>query len=459
MPSNIIDKLFTSKKTLTRDVFFTATTSGITLIFSIVFFSLLGHQLPVDQFGVMGLALTASNLLSLLPTYGFDLFIIRELVQEKYNIQDVFWSIVCVKFLLSILTLFLLYSYAMASAAVTDVYSFMLFGVAAILLSFTAFLNSVNKAAEHFYVETAVTILQSLTQVLGILVIAYWTDLGVAHVAWVVVFSRLLGLLMSIKFFLQLSPAPNLPGMTYLSPTLSQMWKMVEQAFPFAVHSIAGALYFQIDTLLVAEMATPASIGYYQASMRLITPLMALPILLISAFFPRVASEFADELRVAQNGRTGHMLMHILGISGVLITMFMGIGAPVIITLVYGVKMSPAIPILQVLSLVVLVRFVASGYGLILISSGRQSVQAVSAVIALFINIALNVFLIPCFDAIGAAFTSVITNLVILTIYFVVICVTLRETFWGGMSQSFGVIYSQIAGVVKAYCVQHRRQD
>ena len=80
----------------------------------------------------------------------------------------------------------------------------------------------------------------------------------------------------------------------------------------------------------------------------------------------------------------------------------------VIITLVYGKNFSPSINVLDILSAAVFLFFMNFLLSNVLITSGREKINAWNLVVATIFNIFLNMALIPEYGAEGAAWATVL---------------------------------------------------
>jgi O-antigen/teichoic acid export membrane protein len=419
-------------ESLVSNTFFSTITSGVTFLSQSAFFIILGRILNVDEFGTIGLAITTAGLISLISSYGFDMFVVREIAQKNHKRQVLVKNIIVSKLVLSIVALVLLWVYAHWSASEVNPTVFMIFGIADICWSFTRFLNSVLKADENFALETLVITIQSVVQFSMVLFFYYVLSITIIQVALIILVSRIIGLLISIYPLINWKKVWNI-SLVKLFLNLNLAWHFTQLAFPFALQAIFGNLYFQIDSILLAELLNTTNVGYYQASMRFVTAFMRIPGILMSAFYPRVARSFTENIADQPDLSTSRTLIHFLFIIGVGLTLIFSLGARPIIIGLYGEKMEPAVPILFVLSFIFVVRFVASGYGLILISCYHQWVQLLGSIIALIVSIVLNLLLVPGYGVIAAALASLITNMAILLIYGIFILRILKTSLLDNM--------------------------
>jgi len=428
-------------ESLASNIIFSIITSGMTFLSQTVLFIVLGQILSVEQFGTVGLAMTVANMVALLPNYGFDLFVIREIAQGSCTREDAILNITLDKAFLASMAIVLLALYTQLSGSVSQPVVFVIFGLSAICWSFTRFLNSVLKAEENFVTEAFVTTLQSVVQLLLISVSYFVIGPSVLLVAWLTLFSRIIGLSISILPLIHEQSSKDGGGPR---PNLSLAWSFMKRASPFALQSALGTVYFQSDTILIGELLDVTSVGYYQAGIRLVTAFMRVPNILMSAFYPRIARSLSGYDTNSLGLSASRLLIHFLLLCGIVLTLLFGIGASPIIIAFYGEKMAPGIPVLRILSLLFVVRFVASGYGLVLISCHRQRVQLLGTCVAVVVNVGLNFLLIPRYGFAVAAWTNLFTNFLILCIYATFIRKILKTVLLRGVPSSARQVVSSI---------------
>lgn len=89
-----------------------------------------------------------------------------------------------------------------------------------------------------------------------------------------------------------------------------------------------------------------------------------------------------------------------------------------VIGLIYGGEdYVNAVPILEIFSLTLFIRFLLEPFALMITTSNRQSIRLITVISATIINFVLNYFAIPLYGAVGAAMVSLITNLFVAIVY------------------------------------------
>lgn len=199
-------------------------------------------------------------------------------------------------------------------------------------------------------------------------------------------------------------------GMNYtLHLDKSIFIKLIKTSWPFALLGILGGINLNIDTLMIEKMKTLYDVGLYGAAQKLILILYSFPALIAAGVFPEFA-KFAKE-----NGEEFGKLLKtslVLCMMAALPLFLNGVYlAPQIITLVYGVDYLPAYTTLQILLLSLLINFPATILGNALFAHDKQKEFVKFAVLGVAGNLVFNALLIPRFGIAGAAYSTVITQI------------------------------------------------
>jgi O-antigen/teichoic acid export membrane protein len=198
----------------------------------------------------------------------------------------------------------------------------------------------------------------------------------------------------------------------------------------FGMFSIFGNLFFIQDTVLLSWWRGDADVGIYQAGFRLIVVALVLVDVAISALLPRLSrlhregnAQWFELASMASKG----MLFVGLAMSAVLVAYADGI-----VRLLYGInEFSDTIRVVQILGLVVLVRYAGEVPAMLLTAADRQHIRLALVVGATVVNLIANTFAIPAFGPVGAAVVSLGTNLVLGVGYVIAGRSLTRHRWWG----------------------------
>jgi O-antigen/teichoic acid export membrane protein len=166
-----------------------------------------------------------------------------------------------------------------------------------------------------------------------------------------------------------------------------------------------SALYFRIDVFLVQASQGTVAVGLYNAVFRLVEALRLFPAAVLAVALPMIFQARSRDVLVR--------LSSILTAAAVVASAVLWVGADTAIPLLYGSRYVTAIPAFRVLLLAF--PLMSLNYALThqLIGWHRHRAYAVMCGLALIFNVAVNLKLIPLMGIVGAAWSTVATELVI----------------------------------------------
>jgi O-antigen/teichoic acid export membrane protein len=165
---------------------------------------------------------------------------------------------------------------------------------------------------------------------------------------------------------------------------------------------LAGQLHERVDLFMIAYfLADPVQLAFYAVAVRVIERLRIIPESLGAALFPKVAGLEEREAAELTASVSRHSLFWVASAA-----VFLGIAAPILIPLLYGERYQSSIPpfrILVVAMTLLTVYHVLSRY---FAGVSRQRITVITQVLATAVNVGLNLWLIPRYGILGAAWAS-----------------------------------------------------
>lgn len=177
---------------------------------------------------------------------------------------------------------------------------------------------------------------------------------------------------------------------------------------------IATLLFSYVDRIMIGSMtSTTAEVGYYEQGNKFITISITLITSLSTVLLPKIASLCRNNNFQEVSKYLNKSIRFVLCV-GCLLSVGLFIVGENLIPWYFGTDFVASIPIMQILSLLVIVKginaILGGGY---LIASYRQTKYTISIYLSAITNIVLNCILISKFNAIGAAIASVIAEWVL----------------------------------------------
>lgn len=198
---------------------------------------------------------------------------------------------------------------------------------------------------------------------------------------------------------------------------LKMLLRTLRPSIPFATTAIFVTLYFNIDTVLVKLIVGDSAAGIYRAAYNLVIPLLMVSSSATAAIFPYVSQnrdQKIDQVRRLLQKFNSYLLMIALPIA-VMVSFL----APEIISFLFKPAFSAASTSLLIVIWFLPVAYLTNLYGNVLGAMDHQRyVMKVSAVNVLF-NISANLVLIPLYAQNGAAITTVLTEILGLSLLYI----------------------------------------
>lgn len=305
-----------------------------------------------------------------------------------------------------------------------------LVGVAAVIWARVA--GDGHQAATVLYLITAMTVLTLITEPLQA---AFQAIERMKYLAYADVINKsaqsLIGIALVLVGFTVIGIAANMAIIAvvvlvltfwWLRPhfevdvhtSLKRMAHMMRQSVDYWAYGLFGMVYFWIDTIMLSLMTRPQVVGWYGVTSQLFQTLMFLPVLVQTAWLPRLVGAFASGHReLTETARTPVEM--ILTISAP-IAVAMGLVADPLIHAVYGTAFAHAVPVMVILAFCIPPIYLNIILATVLLAAKRQRVWTIVMAVAALVNPLFNLVLIPLTEhryhngAIGAAISLVLTE-------------------------------------------------
>ena len=360
-------------------------------------------------FGEYSFALAFTAIFAVFSDLGYNTLLIREVARDKSQASKYLNNVLCMRALLSLIIFALIVITINVMDYPADTKNVVyLFGIYTLIVSFSAVFKVTFRAFEKMEYEAGITILSSIIRVsLGLLVL--FLGYGLIELAFVFLLSGAFDLLLSFLVCER----------RFVKPKIEfdfDFWKStIKIALPLSMLSIFALIYVRTDTIMLSVMKGDAVVGWYNAAYNLVLGFSPIPLLFMNALFPLMSSysvSSKDSLKIIYEKSFKYLF--ILGLPlAVGITLL----ADRFILLFYGQQFYPSIIVLQILAWNVLLAFLHSCLGFILVTLGKQNRMAVIAGCTALINVILNLFLIPSFSYVGAAIATITTEVFIIVLY------------------------------------------
>lgn len=213
-------------------------------------------------------------------------------------------------------------------------------------------------------------------------------------------------LVVQVGGLIHLLRAPAVPktGPPVPLPTTREL---LFDAWPLAALLVCWMVVFRADSLLLSYLRPPADLGWYALPYKVLESLLFFPAMIGGLLLPSF-SRAAARAELPHMLRAASDLFLLLALPAVAVLFFL---APVVIALLGGPLFAASVPVLRILALALGALFFGNLYGNGAIALGAQRPLLGLAFVLAVGNVTLNLFVIPRYSFMGAAWTTLATEL------------------------------------------------
>ncbi len=374
----------------------------------------------VEQVGDFSFVMTYTLTFSFLNNMGLIVLLMREISQKRDMVH---------KYVENALTLCLfLGGVSVAAMGVTaDLLGYdgqiltavYLVGVALVLDTLGNLFLSAFSGYERMELGALAIVIQEIAfLVIGVIVLAL--KLPFLWIFVVYIASRFISLIASGQIYRRLWGK---------MPRLGFDWDMMKylsrKTLPFGLNIALSPVFARVDILLLSYMKGNVAVGYYEVASTLFYRLNVLARMINIPILALMANEYPKIGRAV--GKYVERLVKYQTVLALPIMTACWIVGDKIILFLYGEAFVPSILAFQVMSLVLLFRFVNHTFGVTLVAINREGRRSVATAVLAFFNIGLNLILIPRYSFMGASISSVATEIGYFILLYIFILSSLRN--------------------------------
>ncbi len=397
-------------KGIIRNVSFLMASDIIGKILSFFLVIAIARYLGDAGLGKYSFAFAFVGLFSIFADFGLSTYLTREIARNKEKAKKYASNMLALKLVLAAISLLLpiiIINFIEKSTEVRT--AVIIVAIASSMLNISSVFGTLFAAYEKLQYWALITLLERVVTVgLGLLLIFKGSGLIGLVIAYL------------ISYLTVMITASILSYIKTTSFTLSfdrEFWiYLLKNSLPFWFTTIFITIYFRIDTVLLQMMTNYEAVGWYSAAYRALDALYFIPAAVITAIFPVMSRFHVDNKKMLQElyKRAFYYLLILAIPIATGITLLSGR----IISLMYGGKLAEAAPALQVLIWAEAIIFISALAGYLLNAINKQLAFTFITGFAAFLNIGINLFLIPKYSYMGAAVATVVTELFVLLLLY-----------------------------------------
>lgn len=379
-------------------------TLGITFFTSIILIRFLGAQ----HYGQYSLVLTIIGIFGFAIDLGLSQLVIREVSKRKEESSEYLTNFLLVQaavssvfFILAVIFVNAFHYEPIIRMGVTIV------GAGMIVGAFVRPLSAILNAHEEMHRIALANFVVAVLNMVAIFLLVR-SSAKLTFFFWLTMATNGLTLILMAyagKKFFTLQKKIN--------PTLIK--RLLIMTIPFALLMIFNIIYGKVDVFLISRiMHSDSAVGLYSAAYRVIDALIIVPSTISSVLFPIIARNIGD--KSLTDFVASRVIKFTAGV-GIPIAVGTSVFGTRIITLLFGDSFSESGSALKILIWMIAVISSYAIMGNILLSANRVKLLVKLNVIGIIINIGLNLLLIRKYGIIGAAISSVGSEILVMALH------------------------------------------
>lgn len=360
----------------------------------------IARYLGPSNYGIVNYVVAFVGLFAFISYLGVDGILSRELVNHPEKRDELLGTAFRLKllggglaFIISAIAVFIFNSdHLVRALAVLLSLSFFL--QAPFVIS--TFFQSQVKAKENLKAQLAAAVISSILKISLIL--------SGGGVIWLVLIYAAESLWQGIFLFrFYKSQGLKFSAWRFESELAKTIW---HDSWPLMLSSAAGFIYLRIDQVMIGKLMGESAVGIYAAGVKITEIFYFIPGIICTSLFPAIINARKTDRGIYRRRLIN--FYYLLGFLALLMAVPIALLAKPIINILFGAQYLAAAPILQIYIWSSLGLFIGSGVGSYLTAENKTKIIFGINFLAMLINIALNLILIPKYGLVGAAWATLV---------------------------------------------------
>lgn len=357
----------------------------------------LSSYLGVEQFGSFNFIESYFLIIMALSIFGLDIIMVRQLEGNK-KYEKVLGNGILILLFSSLL--FIITSILLANILVTnDNYNNILIVSLGLIFSplivFESYYISLNKIRITSFLKIFSYLIKSI---LIIYFISKKYDFE--YFIFLIISEYLLSAILILLFFIKEQNKIS------FKIDLILIKEILGSSFYVFISGIGALIFFRIDLFMIESFLTNYEMGIYTAAFKVLTFFYFIPNIIAQTLYPRIIQIFKSTKVDLTPLKKMYQLTFISGLTTFVFLILFG---DYIVNFLFGNDFEESKTILKILSFNMILISLGSIYSKVIYSSNMEKRLFLRVIMAILINIFLNIILIPIFQLKGVAISTIVS--------------------------------------------------
>jgi O-antigen/teichoic acid export membrane protein len=387
---------------------------------------LLARKLSPNEFGIFSSALALLTIFILIGGFGISQFWLKIFGKEgwgairwiKPSLQLLFINLLIISILISLWAVY---------GPHEDIYTkkvlliMILFVIGQIIIE----LVGAKFQLEEKYLQLSIwQLLPNIFRLVFILIVILIFEISIIKIALIYSIISILFIIIGI-YLLFIIKKGNIALVGHVKKNVKEKKKptlinTLSESWAFGLAGVFSLIYLQSDIILVKYIIGNKEAAYYNASFIILSAILIFPTIVYQKFLmPKIHRWANNDKDMFYNVyKKGNIIMFTMVLVIMIILLFI---SEYLIPLVFGENYINAILLTKILAISIPMTFLASSIGSTLVTTTHIRKKVGYMGIVAIINIILNLYLIPIYGSLGAAWATVSSNLLLLILYYIAV--------------------------------------
>lgn len=370
---------------------------------SLIVTSLMARYLGKEDFGSLNYSLAYIMIFTTVSNLGIDNIIVHEIIKNRKRTGKIIGTTIFLRFVSSVLSIFTLFGLINLMNPYNEVIQLitLIQSISLIFIVFDSieFWFQSNLQSKYIVISKSVafTLLSSWR------LYAIFSEKSVYYFAFATVIETVVICVFMMVFYVKFN-----------GPSLNVSFKtakyLMSKSYQFFIAGLLIMVYTQIDKIMLGQMTDVATVGVYAAAMTISSLWVFIPFALIESARPIIMAS-KSESEISYITKYKQLYSAIIWIS-IGASVAISLLAKPIILIIYGNQFIESVYILMILIWSRIFSLIGSTRAIWLTVENLGKFQIIFVGIGSLLNVALNLFLIPLYGAIGAAVATLFTEVI-----------------------------------------------
>jgi len=368
------------------------------------------NYLGPKDFGLLSFALSIVGILYPIATLGLDAIVFRNLISDQSKEKIIIKTAYLVRLISGsiLLCVVVLFSFFFTNNKVLF-FLLTILSIGMVLEAFSIYKEYFSSIVKHKYIALSSIIANIFSNIIKLLFI--FTKFSVVWFSITFLIEKFLNVLF-LKYFYNKKNQNKSIG--FYNPKLAK--EMIQDSWPLMFTSFAGILYMYSDQIIIKFYLGDEKVGLYAAAAKLVMFFYAIPAVLSNIMYP-------DVIKLNKNLKTWAFIKKLENIYffnfiiALIFLILILIFGNLIIDVLLEDAFAQSVDVLYIYAFGLIFIFFAANNNKLLMIENLQKIMLIRNLIGLIFNIFLNFILIPQYGIKGAAFSTLISQFLIMLSY------------------------------------------